>query len=243
MRRDVPTHLGSALRLSQPLSGSSQARVPRLCFAPQPFLVDHLPFEVFPSQGSRTSLEAASSPAVIHPPQLTSPSRPYHRRFPRRPRLAAQLPDSPDDYALPFDAPRRASRLRWTPSDRIARLRSFTRFEALLPLRVRSRRSELPRSSGRYSLGVRPLQRPPRTSDPRPRPTRRPSAQRHPEASPRDPEDRSPPSRERPDSVRKNAELDLSVGTRHPSAPAHAASRRRVLLPWPSAQPGEPDIP
>jgi hypothetical protein len=226
---------GSALRLSQPLSGSSQTRVPRLCFAPQPLLVDHRPFGDFPSQGSRAPLEAAGSHAVIHPPQLTSPPRPYHRRFPRRPRLATQLPDSPDDYAVPFDEPKPASRFRWTTRDRIARLRSFTRFDAFFPLRVRSRRHELPRDAGRSSLGVRPLQRPPRTSDPRPRPTRRPSARATPRtearsARQRDPEDRSPQRQERP-TPRDKPGATLSAGSRHPSAPARTASRRQVLLP------------
>lgn len=79
---------GSALRLSQPLSG---------------FLADSgfaalfraatnrgvLSFRAFPSQKSRTSLEAAGSLAVIDQRAATHPSEPCHRRFHRLPRSRA----------------------------------------------------------------------------------------------------------------------------------------------------------
>jgi hypothetical protein len=69
----------------------------------------------------------------------------------------AQLPDSPDDYGLPFHVPRHASRSPWVPAAEPLRSASFTRFEALILLRVRSHRPELPRDDGRSSLGVLPL--------------------------------------------------------------------------------------
>jgi len=133
MEQVVPTPSGSALRLSQPLSGSSHARVPRLYFAPQPFLTDRLPFEVFPSQESRSSLEATGSLAVIHPLRLTNPSRPYHRRFPRLPRPKAQLPDSPDDYEIPFGELAPTTRYPWTPNGRTARLHKLHPLRSFIP--------------------------------------------------------------------------------------------------------------
>ena len=87
------------------------------------------PFRGFPSQESRTPLEAAGSRAVIHRHAKTHPSEPYHRRFHRRPHPKARLPGSPDDYEVPFHAPRRASRsLR-------ARASGIVLFRRLHPLR------------------------------------------------------------------------------------------------------------
>jgi hypothetical protein len=87
------------------------------------------PCRGFPSQESRAPLEAAGSLVVIHRRAKTHPSEPYHRRFLRRPHPKAQLPGSPDDYEVPFHAPRRASRsLR-------ARASGTVPFRQLHPLR------------------------------------------------------------------------------------------------------------
>jgi hypothetical protein len=76
---------------------------------PQPFL-GHFLQGVPLTKIALTPLEAASSLAVIHQPTTTSQARPYHRRFPGRPRLigSAQLPTSPDGYELPFRSTRRS---------------------------------------------------------------------------------------------------------------------------------------
>jgi len=75
----------------------------------------------------------------------------------RRPRFHAVAWPAPGDYELSFHAPKRASRLLWTPNCKPSRSVSFTRFEALILLRVRSRRTRLPRNDGRYSLELLPL--------------------------------------------------------------------------------------
>jgi hypothetical protein len=79
---------GSAHRLSQPPSGflarPSFAALFRAAAIP-----GMLPFRGFPSRRSRTSLEAASSLAVIHQRFETNPSRPCQRRFHRHPRSRA----------------------------------------------------------------------------------------------------------------------------------------------------------
>jgi hypothetical protein len=51
------------------------------------------PFRVFPSQKSRTPLEAASSLAVIHRRAEPRRSRPYHRPFHRLPTLSRSCLD------------------------------------------------------------------------------------------------------------------------------------------------------
>jgi hypothetical protein len=116
-----------------------------------------LPFRVFPSQKSRTPLGATCSLAVIHQRAGALLPGPCCRRFRRRPRFLAQLPDSPADYGLPFHAPKHASRSPWVQAAESLRSASLTRFEALILLRVRSHRLELPRDDGRSSLGVAPL--------------------------------------------------------------------------------------
>jgi len=90
------------------------------------------------------------------------------------PTLLAQLPGSPDDYGLPFHAPRCASRSPWIQAAEPLRSASFTRFEALILPRVRSRRPELPRVAGRSSPGFfASLKLSPSTPrDPRTRPGR-----------------------------------------------------------------------
>jgi hypothetical protein len=116
------------------------------------------PFRVFPSEESRAPLEAAFPCSLVV----------IHRRAGRRlPGLVTagfadshaftQLPGSPDDYGLPFHAPKRASRSPWTQATELTRSASFTHFEALILLRVRSRRPELPQTNGRSSPGLPPL--------------------------------------------------------------------------------------
>jgi len=69
----------------------------------------------------------------------------------------AQQPGSSGGYELPFHAPKHASWSPWTPLDGFTRPASFTYFEALFLLRVRSRRAGLPHFDGRYSRVSSPL--------------------------------------------------------------------------------------
>jgi hypothetical protein len=94
-----------------------------------------LSFRAFPSQGSRTPLEAACSPAVIHRRAMTRRPRPCHREFHRTPRpRKARSPDSPRDYGSPFheaeaSLPGRPGSRATEPS----RSASFTYFGAYAP--------------------------------------------------------------------------------------------------------------
>jgi hypothetical protein len=157
MRRVVRSRLGSALRLSQPLSGflAHPSFAALLHAAAVPGIP---PFRVFPSQESRTPLGATCSPAVIH--RRAEARRPgsCHRQFRRLPRCQTQLPGSPGDYGFPFHTPEGA--LPGPPGPRTTeppRSARFTDFEALILLRVRSHRAELPRTGGRSSPGFLPL--------------------------------------------------------------------------------------
>jgi len=69
-------------------------------------------------------------------------------------RARARLPGSRDDYELPFGAPKRSSRLLWVPNCEPSGFVGFTHFEALILPRVRSHRTRLPRTEGRYSSGL-----------------------------------------------------------------------------------------
>jgi hypothetical protein len=71
-------------------------------------------------------------------------------------------PSSPADYGLPFHLPKQTSRLSWVFETVIALSAGSAPFEALIPLRVRSRDLGLPRPHGRCSLCC-PLQRTPPT--------------------------------------------------------------------------------
>jgi len=179
-----------------------------------------------------------------HPPACDdAATRSVHRRFPRRPRLPAWLPDSPDDYGLPFSAPRRASR---SPRGRAAeppRSASFTRFEALILLRVRSRRRESPRAAGRSSPGLflsevfsshasalGPAQATRACACPFARGLRGTARGT---VTPLQPGETNPTQKHR---------VDLVGGFRSPSRPARAASRRRSSSHGLGA-PGEPFAP
>jgi hypothetical protein len=146
-----------------PLSGflnlsavSWQTRVPRPCFMPQPFL--RPPFRGFPSQRSRTPLEAASSLRLV----TDVPCRA------RRGLVTAAFPDAPHLHTVGLVPATTMSSLSTgdgSPASRSPRTStsgstlsaSFLRFEAFFSLRVRSRRPGLPRPDGRSSLGFTPL--------------------------------------------------------------------------------------
>jgi hypothetical protein len=137
MKRCVLSRLGSALRLSQPPSGFL-ATPSFVAFFHATAVPGIPPFRAFPSQRSRTSLEAASSLAVIHRCAETRRPQPYHPRFRRLPRFHAVAWFPPRTMSSLF--PSRSSvpghsGLRTTEPPRSA---SFTYFEAFLPLRVRS---------------------------------------------------------------------------------------------------------
>jgi hypothetical protein len=115
-------------------------------------------FRDFPSQKSQTPLEIHSAPVWLSTAVLK-------RRLPVL--VAAgfsdvhaftQLPGFSTDYGLPFHAPERT--LPGQPGSERRnsfRFASFTHFEALILLRVRSRRLELPLACGRSSPGFSPL--------------------------------------------------------------------------------------
>ena len=113
------------------------------------------PFRVFPSQESRAPLEAALLPCGHPPACWTPPPGSFTVGFPDA-HAFARLPGSPDDYRLPFHAPKHASRSPWTQATVIDRSASFTHFEALILLRVRSRQPGLPQTDGRSSPGLLP---------------------------------------------------------------------------------------
>jgi hypothetical protein len=97
------------------------------------------------------------SPAVIYPRAGTHHSRTYHRWFPRRPRSHA-VAWFPRRLWSPFPQTRLlASRFPWISCSEPALSASFTCFEVLLPLQVRSHQPGWPRTSGRYSPGFLPL--------------------------------------------------------------------------------------
>jgi hypothetical protein len=114
---------------------------------PQPFL--NTPFRGFPSQRSRTPLEAASCPAVIHQSAEAPHPSPYYRRFPQLPRPRRSRPIPPSamgslssrlSAAFPFTPG--LVRLR-APFDQLHRLRSvppsanpFTRAASFLEREV-----------------------------------------------------------------------------------------------------------
>jgi len=114
------------------------------------------PFRVFPSEESRAPLEAPLLPCG-HPPACWTPSPGSFTAGFTDSRAFTRSPGSPDDYRLPFHAPRRASRSPRTQATELARSASFTHSEALILLRVRSRRPELPQTNGRSSPGFLPL--------------------------------------------------------------------------------------
>jgi hypothetical protein len=124
-------HLGSALRLSQPLSGflagSSFAALFRAATVPgiPPFRVFPSPEIAYPSRGSLAPLQLSTEVPGRATRFLVTGGFPYSHAF-------ARSPGSPVSYGLPFRAPRCISRLPWvscrgTVSFRqLHLLRSFT---------------------------------------------------------------------------------------------------------------------
>jgi hypothetical protein len=110
---------------------------------PPPFL--GAPFRAFPSQRSWSPLEATSSLVVVHPrAERTAPSL-IATGFPDAHTLRRACLVSPAAMGSPFHEPKPASRSPWTQNSEVAHSARFTHLEAFLPLRIRSRRLELPR--------------------------------------------------------------------------------------------------
>jgi hypothetical protein len=146
--RPLPVPLSGFLNLS---AVSQQVRVSRPCFMPQPLGI--LPSEVSPRRnraplpgplllpcGYPPACRTATAPALS--PSVSSTSA-----------LLTQLPISPDDYGLPFHAPESAlpgppGLERRNPSCSA----SFTRFEALILLRIRSHRTRVAPSEAAVPL-------------------------------------------------------------------------------------------
>jgi hypothetical protein len=131
MRRAVRSRLGSALRLSQPLSG----------FLAHPSFVALFrattvpgipPSEFFPSQRSRTPLEAAGSLAVIHRRAVARWTSPFADRFPDF-HAFTRSPGSSVDYGLPFRSPKLAFRSSWVWLSGLAPFRQLHLLRSFLP--------------------------------------------------------------------------------------------------------------
>jgi hypothetical protein len=133
MRRVVRSHLGSALRLSQPLSGlpadSSSTALFRAATVPG---LPSFRSELSPRKRSRTSLEAAYSPAVIHRRAEDAPPETRH---------ATPVSPTPAPPCSCLDPPRarapfrRASPLPGRPGSRAALAAPFRQLHLLRSLR------------------------------------------------------------------------------------------------------------
>jgi hypothetical protein len=161
---ECPTPLGSAPRLSQPLSGLRQLKLRGFVSCRNQFGCS--PFRAFPSQRSWSSSEATSYLAVV----LLRSSDVIARGLP------ADVSPTPASPRLPGSSSTRdalsaeqvqPSRSPQPQATRVSPPASLLCFVALFPPRVRSRRPKLPSAAGRCSLGVLPLQRPFRASEPR----------------------------------------------------------------------------
>jgi hypothetical protein len=101
-------------------------------------------FRDFPSQESRAPPRAALLPCGYPPTCRMATARALSPPVSSTPTLLAQLPDSPDDYEFPFHAPEST-----LPSPSGLKHRNpscsvrFTRFEALILLRIRSHSAEV----------------------------------------------------------------------------------------------------
>jgi hypothetical protein len=203
-----------------------QHRVPRPCFMPQPFVSFSL--QSFP-------LAQIVSPSRGH--QLPCGHPPDARKTRRWDLIARDFTDSHARGAVA-----RIPRKLWTrfppgpktllparpgsPATGSPPLASFTRFEALLPPRIRSHRHGFPRADGRCSPGLLPLQRPcppclgacdpPEPEGPHATPTRR--------RKPATQGTSSPPTQVRPNPTPKRrgqprwqSPVHFWTGPRHPS--------------------------
>jgi hypothetical protein len=148
--------LGSALRLSQPLSGFLASASFVALFHATASSWDP-PFRVFPSQRARTPLEAACSLAVIHQRSETHRPTSYRPRFRRRPRFHA-VAWFPRELWAPF--PQTECLLPGCPGSRTVKRThpaSFTCFGALFPLRIRSYSAQVaPNRAADTLLGFSP---------------------------------------------------------------------------------------
>jgi len=148
---------GSARRLSQPHSGfqanPSFAALFRAATVP-----GILPSECSPRR-SRAPLSGPLASLQLSTDVLNRAARDLITARFTDSHAFTQLPGSPDDYELPFVAPE--GTLPGHPGSQPPepiRSASFTCFEAFFLLRVRSHWIRLPLTSGRSSLGFRPLQ-------------------------------------------------------------------------------------
>lgn len=120
--------------------------------------VRDFPFRGFPSQKSRAPSGATLLPCGYPPTCRMVTACALSPPVSSTPALLTQLPDSPDDYEIPFHAlestlPGPSGHKRRNPSCSA----SFTRFEALILLRVRSRSAEVaPDPAVAPLLGFRP---------------------------------------------------------------------------------------
>jgi len=163
----------------------------------------------------------------------------------------AQLPGSPDDYGLPFHAPKRASRSPWNPSDQTAPSRWLRLLRSLAPLANPFAPARVaPTWAPFLSWVFAPLESPVLASDPRTRPGTSASAcafvpRLAPDSSsPRLSGPCSPPNRVRPPWHQKH-QLDLVGRFQPPSRLARTASRRRSYslgLQLTGPKPDSPDL-
>lgn len=150
-------HPGSALRLSQPLSGFLASTKFVALFHATASSWDP-PFRVFPSQRARTPLGVACFPAVIHRRSKTHRSTPCRSRFPRRPHSRAVAWFLRKLWA-PFPRTRMiASRLPWVSNSEAASSRRLHLPRSLLPpANPFVLCPGCPEQSSRYSPGFPPL--------------------------------------------------------------------------------------
>jgi hypothetical protein len=192
--RVVQPRPGSAPRLSQPLSGFRKLEFHGLVSCRSQFLGCHS-FRAFPSQRSCAPLEATDSLAVIHHPADHATRRTVRPPFPRRPRRWRRCL-VPRRTMAPLSTRRSALPGRPEPHTLRSPSGRFTHLGALLPLRIRSRRTRLPEPTA-DALHGRPSRDQPQTLGPRPIPRLTPKgstrAPTPPEGAARDPGDLSTP--------------------------------------------------
>ena len=181
MRRVVRPYLGSALRLSQPLSGFlARAQGSWPCFMPQPFLGSSL--QSFSLTRIACPSRGRQLPCSYPPVCGSASSLAVHRRFPRRPRFHA-VAWFPRRLWSPFPRARElVSRSSWARSGGVASFRQLHLLRSLPPL---ARPFQLPRVAPQrlaVSLGFLPLRSflPPRlgfSTRPHPKARARPSSE------------------------------------------------------------------
>jgi hypothetical protein len=194
----VRLHLGSPLRLSQPLSGfvagPSLVAMFRATTVPR-----ILPSELFPHEDRAPLSRPLCSLAVIHRRAETYWSSPFAAGF-TDVHAFTQLPGSPTDYGLPFHEPRSVSRSSRARSSGIASFRRLHLLRSFPPL-ARPFRSTLgcPSVAGRFSRVSSPSKLdPPRLGSSTRPDLEGPNTRPRPKTRAGDSKDRSPPCRVRP---------------------------------------------